>query len=86
MMDIEEVLKQSLVAVLELESIENKILNKLKDDVNDYEKEPQQLVFDNLRLQHIKSRLKHYEELKKNLNYYIQNPAKIYFPEGIDYG
>ncbi len=74
-MNIKETLKQSLITVLELESIETKILGKLKEDLKNYElhqTDNQEYIFRSVRAKHIERRLQDYLILKGSINYHLK--------------
>ena len=84
MINIEEVLKKSLIAVLELQSIETRIKQKLEQDLKDYDNP--NIIMTKTRKHYLEDKLKGYKVLIESLEDYIKNPIKVYFPEGINYG
>jgi len=86
MMDIEEVLKQSLVVILHMEEVKRKVVKQLEIDIKDYNLEPLELEKKKTQIKYLQMDLKNYKKLKESLYDYIQNPTKIYFPDGINYG
>jgi hypothetical protein len=84
MLSIEEIFKQSLVCILELQSIETRIKQKLEQDLKDYDNP--NIIMTKTRKYYLEDKLKGYKILIENLEDYIKNPTKVYFPEGINYG